>query len=57
VFDSRHPGEVVTDERAFARDAAKRWPWFVAGGLVAALVLLIVVAGIVRRRHQGKGGA
>ena len=57
VFDSRHPGEVVTDERAFSRDAARRWPWFVAGGLVAALVLLIVVAGIVRRRHQGKGGA
>jgi hypothetical protein len=56
LFDSRHPGAVVTEhapEDAFSR----RLPWLVAAGIVALLIALVVIAGIERRRHRAKGDA
>ncbi|PMS22545.1 cellulose synthase [Trinickia dabaoshanensis] len=56
LFDSRHPGEVVTD-RAADDAFSRRLPWFVATGIVAALLALFAIAGIERRRHRAKGDA
>jgi hypothetical protein len=56
LFDSRHPGEVVTD-RAPDDAFSRRLPWLIAAGIVALLVALVVVAGIERRRHRAKGDA
>lgn len=56
LFDSRHPGEVVTDrtpDDAFSR----RLPWLIAAGIVALLAALVVIAGIERRRHRAKDDA
>ncbi|RDU98418.1 cellulose biosynthesis cyclic di-GMP-binding regulatory protein BcsB [Trinickia dinghuensis] len=56
LFDSRHPGEVVTDHAA--DDAfSRRLPWLIATGIVALLLALFVVAGVERRRHRAKGDA
>ena len=53
LFDSRNPGEIVT-ESARADGFAHRLPWLVAAGIVALLAALIVIAGIERRRHRAK---
>jgi hypothetical protein len=54
LFDSRHPGEVVTD-RAVDDASTRRMPWLIAAGIVALLLALIAIAGIERRRHRAKG--
>jgi hypothetical protein len=56
LFDSRHPGEVVTD-RAADDAFSRRLPWLIATGVVAALLALFAIAGIERRRHRAKGDA
>lgn len=56
LFDSRHPGEVVTD-RAADDAFSRRLPWLIATGVVVALLALFAIAGIERRRHRAKGDA
>lgn len=56
LFDSRHPGDVVTDAGR-ADDDSHRLPWLIAGGIVALLVVLISISGIARRRHRAKDDA
>lgn len=56
LFDSRNPGQIVT-ENTRADSFSRRLPWFVAAGVVALLVALIVIAGIERRRHRAKDDA
>lgn len=55
LFDSRHPGEVVTDSTR-ADVFSRRLPWLVAAGIVAFLIALVAIAGIERRRHRAKDG-
>lgn len=56
VFDSHHPGQVVTDDDA-GIDRIGRWlPWLIAAVLIALLVALILGAGVARRRHQDRQG-
>lgn len=55
LFDSRHPGEVVTDSTR-ADAFSRRLPWLVAAAIVALLVALVVIAAIERRRHLAKDG-
>ncbi|WP_206950666.1 cellulose biosynthesis cyclic di-GMP-binding regulatory protein BcsB [Trinickia acidisoli] len=54
LFDSRHPGEVVTDH-APVDPFARRLPWLIATGIVLLLIALVAIAGIQRRRHRAKG--
>ena len=53
LFDSHHPGEVVTD-RAPDDAFSRRLPWLIAAGIVALLAALVIIAGIERRRHRAK---
>ncbi|WP_146011765.1 MULTISPECIES: cellulose biosynthesis cyclic di-GMP-binding regulatory protein BcsB [Burkholderia] len=57
LFDSRHPGEPVSDRDTGVRRAARGLPWLIAAGAVAALAVLLAAAAIARRRHRNRSGA